>query len=359
MNRRVPRETEDGDPGAVRSGFTLVELLVVIAIIGILIALLLPAVQAAREAARRASCTNNVRQLALALHGYHDVHHAIPPLGTGPQSCRYIGWTVLVTPYIEQPEIYRRVMADLVPAPSGVVNPDDVYFGDLRTGQTVEISTLLCPSGPNIPQVTGPNNYFAIANPRPFGRLSYKACTGTNVTPMTGAVSGSTSALILQKNNGAFSYVYGTNLSEFRDGTSNVALLGEVAMGGRNTSDYIGNVAIMSGAIGGGADPCISGTGYDPATTKLLGTTMQPGIAWHAGTNLSATLQTRYSPNGPSCLSTATVPPQSAITSSSFHPGGAIHALGDGSTRFISASIDSTTYGYLGEKADGNPVSLK
>src|SRR6187549_3934642 len=89
-----------------RTGFTLVELLVVIAIIGVLVALLLPAVQAAREAARRSSCQNNLRQVGLAFHNFHDTNNSFPPLriagGDGWATC----W-VLILPFMEQTNTYN------------------------------------------------------------------------------------------------------------------------------------------------------------------------------------------------------------------------------------------------------------
>jgi len=94
-------------------GFTLVELLVVIAIIGILIGLLLPAVQAAREAARRVQCTNNLKQLALAIHNYHDVYQRFPALGvrTNSREYQYYSWAMMILPFMEQKPLYEGMMA--------------------------------------------------------------------------------------------------------------------------------------------------------------------------------------------------------------------------------------------------------
>src|SRR3954469_9382671 len=99
-----------------RLAFTLVELLVVIAIIGILVALLLPAVQSAREAARRMQCQNNVKQLGLALHNYHDVHKIFPPSSIWPVESEIekknngnlgANWVIMVLPYMEQQNLYN------------------------------------------------------------------------------------------------------------------------------------------------------------------------------------------------------------------------------------------------------------
>jgi prepilin-type N-terminal cleavage/methylation domain-containing protein len=93
------------------AGFTLVELLVVVAIIGLLVALLLPAVQSAREAARRSSCVNNLRQIGLAVHMYHDVNGAFPPGGVSPGPCcsveSYTSWTIQILPFLEQKQVYE------------------------------------------------------------------------------------------------------------------------------------------------------------------------------------------------------------------------------------------------------------
>ena len=123
-----------------RSGFTLIELLVVIAIIAVLIALLLPAVQSAREAARRAQCTNNLKQIGLAIHNYHDVYKRLPPASTRIPDPNYWmhgpTWWVYTLPFVEQDNVYNKTTFNNQPgvnqtfwfADSGAVNKS-VYEG--------------------------------------------------------------------------------------------------------------------------------------------------------------------------------------------------------------------------------------
>jgi prepilin-type N-terminal cleavage/methylation domain-containing protein len=126
-----------------RRGFTLVELLVVIVIIGVLIGLLLPAVQAAREAARRMACSNNLKQLGLALHHYHDTHGAFPPAfvnkgpyGTTPFSFTH-GWSPFILPYIEQQPLYDRYRWDF-----------PLYHPENQPVITQHLKVFQCPSTP-------------------------------------------------------------------------------------------------------------------------------------------------------------------------------------------------------------------
>src|SRR4051812_19719668 len=129
-----------------RRGFTLIELLVVIAIIAVLISLLLPAVQSAREAARRAQCTNNLKQIGIAMHSYHDQQGSLPP---GMKGCCWGTWLIFVLPQIEQTQMYN----------AWNTYGNDRYSnadGDFRYGGAVNltvtrsrISTYYCPSDPN------------------------------------------------------------------------------------------------------------------------------------------------------------------------------------------------------------------
>ena len=157
--------------------FTLVELLVVIAIIGILIALLLPAVQAAREAARRAQCTNNVKQLVLALHNYHDTHKTFPSSYSqnGQYNTTNTGrsWMYSILPFVEQTAVFDKVVDGL---PVGNGNPGDAtYNANTEVSMTV-ISGFLCPSDDTEGGLMGSranvNDTRAVNN--------YKGCAGSN-----------------------------------------------------------------------------------------------------------------------------------------------------------------------------------
>ncbi len=129
-----------------RRGFTLIELLVVIGILSALAALLLPAVQSARETARRAQCTNNLRQISLAMHQYHDVQNVLPP---GKKGCCWGTWLVFVLPYLEQQALFNGWNSLGTNAP-GLPSGSDLdlrYFGVAnRTVTATAVSTYLCPS---------------------------------------------------------------------------------------------------------------------------------------------------------------------------------------------------------------------
>ena len=235
-----------------RTGFTLIELLVVIAIIAILVALLVPAVQKVREAAARTQCRNNLKQIGLALHNYHDANRALPPgyRATGAyvdgatDTAPGWAWSAYLLPFIEQATLYRRIDFNrAVPSNPAVA--------------ATLIPTYLCPSDPCPP---GP---FAV--PDAFGNpvmlaapASYAACVGGDESATDGP--GGT---------GVFYRNSQTRMTDITDGTSNTIMVGERAWTNAN--------GVWVGAIAGGVcrrgplNPCPgSGAGWYPAATLVL-----------------------------------------------------------------------------------------
>lgn len=371
-------------PSRFRPGFTLVELLVVIAIIGILVALLLPAVQAAREAARRMSCSNNLKQLGLAMHNYHDTFKAFPPRAIGPTSMvtartgnmaqGRLSWAVLVLPYMEQQSASDNMQGFLKSEPAGTIEGDDsnanpnifhpVFARITPTNTTTnfEVAGYLCPSGPRATQTTSAT--VAGWASGLAGRLSYKACVG-GASPGTiqgnpPNFNGTNNNVNNQNCSGTFSYVRGANLADVTDGTSNVALVGEVAMTFTQPGNFIGSVhnanpVNTSFNANGSPDPC---AGFYDITTKKHVDALNParhGRNWYYGASLRSSFATVYPPNGPSC---AGVNGNAIISASSYHPGGAQITLCDGSVRFISETLDGLTWRRVGDKGDGEHVAL-
>jgi prepilin-type N-terminal cleavage/methylation domain-containing protein len=231
-------------------GFTLIELLVVIAIIAILIGLLVPAVQKVREAAARTQCHNNLKQLALGLHNYHDTHGGFPPAKqeTPPgSSTRVHSWTPLVLPYIEQDNLYRQYRFDK--------NWDNAATNDAGVNQT-PVKTFICPSAPSGRVGT---NKRAIIDYSPANQITRPNPSVTNMPPSDPTFIG-----ILGHNTSR-------RLTEVTDGTSNTILLAED--GGRNQIWQMGHFVSTGGSTGAWANPGteIVVSGFNPATMTSPG----------------------------------------------------------------------------------------
>lgn len=322
-----------------RRAFTLVELLVVIAIIGVLIALLLPAVQAAREAARRMSCTNHLKQYALACHMYHDVQDCLPPLGVAgyePQNNRdRLSWTLLTLPFIEQSALYSQIGSkDASNHLDGTLyEPFEAYPWDNRyLPWRAKVSIRSCPSDP-----------LALAPEDAVGFCSYRGNAGDK---MSGYNNQTVNGSFYWR--GAMPRRHGRNFSYITDGTSNTLLIGETLIGsgttnGRNRWDL---VTPGPNAWTGTPAWCLSAMDGNQISSAY-GSLGWIGRRWCDGLFYYSAFTPILPPNSPSCnLGDTGDTADGIISLSSLHTGGANSSLCDGSVRFLSNTI---SYGDVNE----------
>ena len=288
-----------------RVGFTLVELLVVIAIIGILIALLLPAVQAAREAARRIQCTSNLKQLGLAFHTYHVSNNILPYSGMYWHSSGQLGWTSSILPFIEQDAIYDKMSFDDIGDPEDVSDPHKGWAG------ANAIEGYLCPSADTYDRQVQPyadaytNHYYTILGP--IGTIgSSGSAYGTN----------NTGVFYWEEANEGLGRRYGSKLADATDGTSNTYMIGEQSWG--NTEEICGWVGM-----------------YHPWVLGIWNTQRAGESVWYGARHV------RHQINSPPLYYCE---PFTDLPFGSNHPGGTHFAMGDGSTQFVSETIDYAVY---------------
>lgn len=311
-----------------RFGFTLVELLVVIAIIGVLIALLLPAVQQAREAARRMSCTNNSKQLGLALHVYHDTYMAFPALRAGnPKgAASYAGNNRLnarfaLMPFIEQNAFYEQAM-------QATVGPYD-SSGTIWQ-HTVE--SMICPSNagpdqsPTLPTSTaGLADYYFFTGDRPY--RSYLLYSYNNWT----------------YHSGVFMNEAWTRMADITDGTSNTMGISEGVR--PQSSRSYGAVVTKPGSTSWtpiSLTPLLNrATKQYVSTVGTFGDTARGFRAWDGAIPFIAV--TAVTPPNTVCISDGTshTKSQYVLSPTSYHPGGVVVSMMDGSTRFVSETVNT------------------
>jgi len=332
-----------------RCAFTLVELLVVIAVIGVLVALLLPAVQAAREAARRSSCSNNLKQMGLAVQNFESTYKVFPaslkavvPNASG----QYDGWSVQgqILPYLEQGNLYDKIDFNLTYSGQTIV-----VGGSPQAIASVRVATYQCPS-----EINNRVRLTAAGVPEHYP-LTYGANLGTwfVFNPQT-----------RQGGRGAFVPYHAQALSAITDGLSNTLGFGEV----KAYSAYYRNAA----------NPDLNQPLPAPAAVCSLGGEFKSNSGhteWVDGRAHQTGFTTTFAPNTKVLCNvggtsydvdwnnqqegkSTTVPTFAAVTSRSYHPGGVMTVFMDGSVHFIPQTIDLATWQALSTRDCGEPVQV-
>ncbi|MBL8809874.1 MAG: DUF1559 domain-containing protein [Planctomycetaceae bacterium] len=314
-----------------KSGFTLIELLVVIAIIAILVALLLPAVQQAREAARRTQCKNNLHQLGIALHNYHDVFNKFPPGSfwnnvNGGRTYQQGSLLTHLLPYVEQSNMFNQIPFNSPPAPSYNVNDATLPDGRLMR-QVFFVPGFVCPSD------TAGNRFNNVSTVQNYA--------GSKGASNAGSPTGG---------NPAQSPTCPDKYLGYRMGDTHASgVSGPFHRNGRSDS--------MKDCPDG-----LSNTIYIGEVRPECSNHMRQG--WLQANNGQGMASTIYPINLNTCVEAANTGCNwvnnwtDEFGFRSRHTGGAQFLLGDGAVRFISENIDHTTYNRLGAKADGQVVTV-
>lgn len=303
-----------------RSGFTLIELLVVIAIIAILIALLLPAVQQAREAARRSTCKNNLKQLAIGLHNYHDIHGVLP-FGWDQRGA---SWSTMMLPMIDQANIYNT----LIFQESGDGNWDSGSANTDAAGTFIPV--FFCPSSP----IKKHYDFNGIPNRVPASYLGNSGSESSSDDASTKVVGTKSLEEIIQ--NGLFFACSSVSLRDIKDGTSNTFMIGEAQTDIEFAKDsqsmdhwYIGSPQ---------TDPCgCTGSSSGTEFTEFVGSTYPRMNVRRTDPAASGYIM--------------------ELSFGSWHVGGGHMAYADGSVHFISENIDKTVYEGLSTRFGREVVS--
>jgi prepilin-type N-terminal cleavage/methylation domain-containing protein/prepilin-type processing-associated H-X9-DG protein len=361
-----------------RRAFTLIELLVVIAIIAVLIALLLPAVQAAREAARRIQCTNNLKQIGLAMHNYHQVNDCFPPgalalfntkTGTGIANNWGPSAHARMLNFAEQQGLYNALNFSV-----GLFN-DPIGTPMNSTVTTTKLNVFLCPSSPT----AGWKFQGATA---PLGQFQ---APGNNYFASVGSSLEFADQQSKGPPNGVFPYIGSlgrpVGISTIIDGTSTTLAFGEWKTGSGNLGRisipqdiiFIGSfpagtqrnngtlnmpnpalVASFQTWLGQCAQSAMTGGGRHPKTVTL-GEAWALGLVGYTQGNVLQAPNAKY----PNCNTNGTgaIENPGVFGMSSYHPGGANVVMCDGSVKFLKDSTNPRTVWALGSIAQGEVVS--
>jgi prepilin-type N-terminal cleavage/methylation domain-containing protein/prepilin-type processing-associated H-X9-DG protein len=379
----------------MRRGFTLIELLVVIAIIAVLIALLLPAVQAAREAARRAQCSNNLKQIGLAMHNYHSANNKFPQ-GTSDEAgyaapFKYSGgwgmWSsqAEMLPYLEGGPIYNAINFSWV----GAFGAGQYING---TSYTTIVSSFLCPSDSNAAYGGRP----PVNSNNPPNINSYRGSVGTTTSvwgsnagyaacePDPFLLNGPYNNCGFPYSTGVFVYFLAFGIQDVNDGTSNTIAFAESLVGSVTyniVGPGTGGASLRNNAIEGVS---AAGAAQAPDASTLPQATLITALnactsAYQAQSSINISVGNRWGWGGTAeTLFNTVVPPNSKqwawntcqsycagcapseavfSNSQSNHPGGVNVMMADGSVRFTKDSINQRTWMALGTRMGGEVIS--
>jgi prepilin-type N-terminal cleavage/methylation domain-containing protein len=344
----------EGNMYRPRHGFTLIELLVVIAIIAVLIALLLPAVQQAREAARRAQCRNNLKQIGLALHNYHDAFQ-IFPFGKGASYSGgppvYARWSqhAMILPYLDQANIYNLLDFKNPPSTPGMAGAVPSFMPQFTspsatnaTASEMLIPMFLCPS--DLSPTTsinwpGQNNYA--------GNQGGWLCDRSDAQGAAGDVSPT------EVQTGVFYYLSKCRAADITDGMSQTAFFSE-KIRGQGVPDPKSDLYVMSAQTSAAStySTCMA---TNTATATPL--TSLWGASWVMGENCCTQYNHVSTPNTVSCAGTGFPGSMTnmamQVSANSRHVGGVHVMMGDGAVHFASSNIDLGVWQAMGTRRGG------
>lgn len=336
----------------IKKGFTLIELLVVIAIIAILIALLLPAVQQAREAARRSQCKNNLKQIGLALHNYHETAGTLPPgiintdwAGAAPtMHGNQFAWSLMILPFLDQAPLFKKFNStQRLDAGNNLVLAREILTAYRCPSDTGESQADQSAVGVGLGTSNYPGN-FGVGDPN--NASAPTQITGPPAdTSGPGIAPGVNAARFCQ---GIFGQNTKVRFRDVKDGSSNVFYVGERRMGRTCNATDAGGLSGKNGDAYPVINACTFWAGTTGATpdtafvtvvgTTTVGTPLAGGVP---GAAIKIKLNNNLHQD------------DTTIGFNSYHTGGAHFLMGDGTVRFITESVDNNTYINLSRRSDG------
>jgi prepilin-type N-terminal cleavage/methylation domain-containing protein/prepilin-type processing-associated H-X9-DG protein len=310
-----------------RNAFTLVELLVVIAIIGILVSLLLPAVQAAREAARRMQCTNNLKQFGLATHNYLSTHSRLPLCLNGTN--KPLSVHAYLLPFLEQTPLYN-----LVDFKTSWNSPTNIR------ALATQVPTFSCPSQPTVGLPSG------------WAATNYRANQGSQLLYRQPPTASSDPNFGMPAPNGVFVSDRSLKIAEITDGTSNTAAFSEHPLADFNNARVSKFDTFRPGTFPGTPNEAVQQCAVLDVNNLSYQGVSDVGAPWLQSYHSTTQYFHVAPPNSRSCM----FPPgRIATIAASYHTGGVVVAMCDGSVDFVSNSIDIQVWRGLGSR-DGGEV---